>query len=332
MEYDYGNDDAVYYAQAPEHKHSGWGWFWGILAFLAIAAAVVFLILWLTKDVDEKELDITGVQFKTNSSTSVTATWTSVNNDKDQVTMYVYPSGESINFTGNGTPILIPLDSKIAGPVNGNTTKTLTATGLTANVTYLATLIVSNPDIARYHKSVTSPALVPGGGTVTGGAIQINANGQSGETAYELPELLTLDDTNNGTIGYNSTGKSTLNNNHFFLDSDGLLCTVSTSLTSVVNTNPTLKCGEIGGSFVAYDPGSSGPGANQVALKQYQSSDTTNSNAKWKYDPTTQKLCLDSSSSRCWKFRTSTTSSESALTPIDISSDGSGWNFNGWST
>ena len=72
-----------------------------ILIIIVIIAAVVFLILWLTKSATNannvRELTINNLRVALSSPSTVTATWDSVGNADDMVTMYA--SSTPINFS-----------------------------------------------------------------------------------------------------------------------------------------------------------------------------------------------------------------------------------------
>ena len=236
---------------------SGSGWFWIILLIIIIIIIVVIVVVVLIRRRNQNELDITNVVFIAPNATTIRATWTGVSNSNDQVIMYVYKTGTPINFNSDGTP-KVQSDVTAQSPiVNGNTTFSTQATVPAGNVTYTAVLIVTNPNIVG-HGQVTSKSLVPraASGNPTG-VFHLQANGQHGEVSYTLPGTGPLPGV--ATVGYNFTGSTTADNNLFYRDSNGLICTVMLSQTGAVNFSaPTNLCTDLGSeTYILYDTGTS---------------------------------------------------------------------------
>ncbi len=124
-----------------------------IILLLLLAASITFLILWLNnrnkKNTQVKDLSINGVKFNVDSPTSVTATWESVGNLKDEIILY----GDTIpiNFDASGKPELDKNPKVLQShKVSGNT-KTVTLSGLNKNTKYYLDLVVTNPDFVGFN-------------------------------------------------------------------------------------------------------------------------------------------------------------------------------------
>lgn len=304
-------------------KKGGGGWIWGILIFILVVVAIIFLILWLVeRNKSASELTISGTQFSLTSSNAVQATWTSVGNDNDQVTLYVYQSGTPIKFNTSGTPTNPSAVKAQAGPVNGNTTKTITTTALKTGVTYNGVLVVTNSNITA-HNAVISDCLHAGGDIA--GAFHIEASCQSGEIVYDIPAV-TAGIIDVPTVGYNFTDKTSIDNNLFHHDSDNLLCTVMPSQTAAINADPTTKCGALGSStHILYDPSISTTTTTGLGIKQYEASDITNTSAQWTYNKSNNKWCLANNSAKCMELSDFITLATES-TNINVGSPGGGWN------
>ena len=294
-----------------EKSSSGWHWFLIILLVLAIAAAVVFLILWLTKSEDKKELSISGVNFKVSSSTSITATWTTTGNDKDEVTLYASPTGSSLDFDPTGKPVLTPVLT-ITPVFNSSTVpasqKTVTVTGLATNTTYDAVLIVTNPDIkddygtSKFESGLHTSTVIP-----NKFFIQSTAGGYIAYTPKTGPM----------TVGYET---SKLNVNHvLFHYQDGTLCT-----TTQIGTP---SCGD--NSYVLYND------SNKLGIKQQSSIDSAEKpKALWDFDATTSRWCVRGDTSLCMtapitpvgtSVTFATLGAVTPLNPITLGTSGTKW-------
>lgn len=327
-------DTQYVFAGDPESvkKGSSVGWIIGIIVFIILLVGIGLLIWWLVSGNNDvqKILSITGTNFTTPTTTSIQGTWTGVGNNNDIVNLYIFKSGSSVNFTPNGVPANSSDVVGRAGPVNGTTTKSLSvSTNIQTNVTYVPVLVVTNPDLPGFHNSVVGKALVPGSNV--NGAMLIRAAGQStGDIAYDINlNPLTLFTTSSPTVGYDTTGLLNADGNIFYQDPDGLICTVMQSQIAAVNNDSTTKCGDLGSStYILYDPGvptSGTAGPVALGIRLYQDSDTTNTNAQWKYDTTNQTWCLANNTARCLNLTTNATTIN-GLTPINITTPGSTWN------
>lgn len=290
----YGTQYMAVAGTDPEHHHHGSGWIWGILLFLILAAAIVFLVLWLWergRSKDQKELTLTGTEFTLTTSNSMQATWTGSGDDSDQVILHVYKTGETIKFNPDGSPTSATVGNVVASSSTVSaTTRTVTAGPLTAGVAYTGVLIITNSDISNAHGSVTGTSLLPGGGPE--GAIHIVAIGQPGEIKYDIS-------ASTPTVGYNFSGNTSPDNSLFHHDPDDLLCTVMLSQNGPINLNNTTRCGDLGsGTHVLYDP-SPTSSTTALGIKQYETSDATNTNAQWSYSSSNNRWCLKGNTNKC---------------------------------
>lgn len=277
--------------------------------------------------------------------------------------MYIQKTGNPINFNSSGQPTNTSAVVTSTETVNGNTTKTLTAsTNIQQNVTYEAILIVTNPDFSGYHNSVTSKALIPGASGNKNGVFHIQAAGQSGEIVYDIvpptannqsgqpdPGLLPVFVP---TVGYNFSGKTTANDNLFHHDPDDLVCTVMLSQSGSVNIDPGTKCGALGdNTYILYDPSlvpTSGvaSGSGTLGIKKYSEAEIKNPAAKWTYDQNKNTICLKDYPNRCMTLPSTTfvntipvntttfvnttpvnTTPVNTTTPITLTSPGTSWNI-----
>jgi len=279
----------------------GAGWLWGILAIIAIIAAIVFLILWLVnRNKNNGQLSITGGVFNITSANQMRASWTAVGNSNDIVNLYVVRSGNSLRFNSDGTPTGSTTIVAKSGPISTPTLSAIASPSLTSGVSYTGYLVVTNSNISNNYNAITGPSLIVGSVGPTG-AFHIQAVSQSGEMVYAVPEI-SGETGATGSVGYNFSGQTTLNNNLFFYDSNQNICTIPPSLSGPANfSGSNVTCEDFNGSA---NPTFVLTGNNSVlGLKQYDTSDATSANVRWTYDTTDNSWCLSNSGkSRCMQL------------------------------
>ena len=309
----------------------GFGWLWGLLIFIIVVIAVIFLILWLVERSRKNELILTNVVFSTPNATTIRGTWVS-SNSNDQIIMYVFRTGTPINFNSDGTPA-VPSDVvSQSAPVTGS--GTAVATVPVGNVSYTAVLVVTNPNFSGYDASNVSGALTPGPSPANTGVFHIQASGQSGEITYSIPPSGSQIAP---SVGYNFSRDRTNDSNLFFNDVNGLLCTVPLLQSGAVNFNPTTTlCSDLGtNTFILYDTGTSNGasgtnGTSRLGIRRITPADSTNTNnnnARWNYNPTTNKWCtLTGTTSvainRCMELPVT---SATQTVPINMGPTGTSW-------
>jgi hypothetical protein len=206
-----------------------------ILIVLLIAASITFLILWLNKRNEKKtankDLAIADVNFIP-GETSITATWTVVGNEKDEVILYA--DTKPIKLNANGEPV--SENVKSSNKVSGNS-KIVTITNLERETKYYLELVVKNPNVTGFNPNtgtvVTGSNVIPQGNFIiqeihTPGGISLDVN-DSTKVTYEQgankadtndlwtydPEKMTLTTRN---VGATSTAlRPTLYNNNGIL-------------------------------------------------------------------------------------------------------------------
>jgi flagellar basal body-associated protein FliL len=227
-----------------------------IVIILLLIAAIVFLILWLAKAGTQKnqknELSISGVKFNFTAS-SIIATWDSVGNASDIVTLYA--DTKPIILNAEGKPETTTIVS--SGPVSG-TSKTATInTGLTPNTKYYVDLVVTNPNFVGFNPN---PDIVFTGESIpttnfiiqeinTIGAITLNTTDQTkvfyqtGVNKTDISDIWTYD-TTNFTISTRSLGASSTaprptlyNNNGVLAAKDATSATTDATSQWIYNVN-----------------------------------------------------------------------------------------------
>lgn len=325
---------AVYPYETPQ-KSGGMGWVWALLIFLVLVAAIVFLVLWLYergKSKDEEGLNITGAEFTTPTQTTIQASWTSVGNDDDVVTLYVYPSGNpTLNFNPNGSPksggAAIVQRTSTSSP---NTTRTLSVTvpENTKNVVYGAALVVTNSNSPNLSKVERGDGLSPG--SEINKAFLIRKSGQStGEIVYTLPTDTTV---NTGTVEYNWTESTSIDNILFHHDPDGYICSVMPSQSGVIDVDSTTKCSDLGMAFALYDKESSTTdtvlvddetttsngslGIERVLVNGSVNPKLKENNSLWDWNQNTSRWCLKNIPTKCMNLQSSVKSTKKS--DIDV--------------
>ncbi len=134
-----------------------------ILILALLAAGIVFLILFLReknkKKTEDPDVSITGTQFKLlTGDTSVEASWDSVGNDDDEVTLYASTKSISID-NKTGQPIGDVLSSST---VKGNTTKLVTVKELKTKTTYYLSLVVYNKTSNVINETIFTDSTLEG--------------------------------------------------------------------------------------------------------------------------------------------------------------------------
>lgn len=276
---------------------SMWTWILIIIAIVVIIVGVVLIIWWATSggsddnNTDTGTLAIVGSEFVTNSSTTITSTWTRVGDVGDVVTMFVNPSGQEMKFDKNGSALGSYFTS---GPIVSPGT-TATVVNLKSNVTYDAILIVTNPKVSGFNGSHHASGIVPSSPIVPGTKFTISSSAQGGQISY-TPSSSTVVPTPPPLVSY-KLNTSNPNNSLFYRDPNGYIC--ATSQSELLTT--TSECADT--SFVLYSQellGSTG-NTNLAMIRKSDLSDITT--AQWKYN-TGNEWCInsDSSTQRCMLY------------------------------
>ena len=131
-------------------KPSPWPWIIAIIILLLVAIGLgIWLAVVYTRDRNSnngRTLNITGAKITAGGS-SVTGSWTTLENEDDKVTLYV--SEEPFVFLADGTIACNQSAVKCAGDTGSN--KSVTITTLTHENIYNAALIVTNDDTVNYR-------------------------------------------------------------------------------------------------------------------------------------------------------------------------------------
>jgi len=249
------------------------GLFWGItiVVILVVVALIILIVWWATRNVTEDNdsaLAITGVDFSSLSSTSITATWTAVGNKDDVVVLYVKETGkDQWRFDRNGTPLGVYKNSgKIFQPNNS-----ATVVGLKPNTNYDAKLIVTNPNVTGHNASQSKSGINTATKVKIGGKFYIKANGQPGQ--------ISRDKDMNPTQVYYTNGGIDASTSLFRCDPDGFLCGTIPGEPLTENT----PCGP--NNFVLYSDGTTNT-ATLSTKRKSELTDEETENAKWEYNET----------------------------------------------
>jgi len=287
--------DPVAYQQQVEipasRGQSFWSWFLVVWIVIIVIGVLIWFIIWSTRTnnngTNSNALNITGSRFTATSDTSITATWISVGDPADIVTLYVNPTGQPMTFTPAGQP---QGTYRSSTPVNSSS-KSATVGGLTTGATYDARLVVTNPNLPGQsntspHQSgivVTAPLVVPT-------KFSMQASGQQGQISYYPSSAPT-------TAVYNLAGST---NFLFHQDPDGYICTAGAAQTLAANS----PCGD--NSYVLYSKAStSGLATGEVGIIQKSQLTTSaqQDSAKWRYNNTgNNEWCLASSTTQCMTY------------------------------
>ena len=170
----------------PIEKKENYNWIFYFFLFIIILALVGILIWLLVRNRSNNnnnvnaDLNITGVNFNLVNNNTITATWTSVGNSSDVVTLYADTSQINLNASGKpeGSSTFL-----MSGPTAGNN-RTITLTGLTGSTTYYLDLVVTNPNISGFNPTpdiVFTSGVAPTGSFVmqqisNPGGVTLNSN------------------------------------------------------------------------------------------------------------------------------------------------------------
>ena len=209
-----------------------------IILILLLAAAVTFLILWLNsrnkKNTEVKDLEITGVKFQVNNETSVTATWESVGNSKDQVILYA--DTIPINLDASGKPEPAKNPKVLSSPKVSGNAKTVTLTGLNKNTKYYLDLVVTNSDFTGFNpvsETIHTNGNIPDGSFIikelhTPGGISLDVNDITKVTYDQKANKTDVNDlwsydTKNFTISTRNLGTVSTANRPTLYNNNGVL-------------------------------------------------------------------------------------------------------------
>jgi hypothetical protein len=223
-----------------------------VIGSLIVITAIVLAIIYGTRATPVEQnrnqplgpVAISGVNIRTLGSNMIQATWTSVSNEFDIVTLYVVPSGTGLSFNENGTPIGNP---RTSGPVAAPAT-TATVTGLLPNVSYDATLIVTNPRATGVISQSTENGLTITGPAPLGAKFTIGSSGQCGAIGYGS----TGPDPNLINNVFYQLGVNNPNQSLFHRDPRGYICATTQGQSLTLDS----ECAD--NSSVLYDSGVAG--------------------------------------------------------------------------
>ena len=289
---------------------STWTWILIVIAIIVIIVGVVLIIWWATSGGDDNGSDsgtlaITGVDFVTNTSTSITGTWTRVGSPDDIVTMYVNPSGEEMKFDKNGSPLgNYSTSGRIVSPGT-----TATVTNLTPNATYDAILVVTNPNVSCFNGSHHQSGITPSPPLAPGTKFNIASSAQKGQITYTPSSVSGQPPDVTYKLNVNNP-----NNSLFFQDSNGFIC--ATTQSELLTTDS--ECAD--NSFVlnagTLSTGTTSTGTtNLTFIRKSDLTDTTSAFAQWTFN-NGQEWCVNSNTAtpRCMLY---TVSSPVLLTPAN---------------
>lgn len=212
---------------------------------------------------------ITGVTIRTVGSNMIQATWTSVSNEFDVVTLYVVPAGTGLSFNEKGVPIGNP---RTSGPVAAPAT-TATVTGLLPAVSYDATLIVTNPRATGILAQSTENGLTITGPVPLGPKFTIGSSGQCGAIGYGS----TGPDANLINTVYYQLGVNNPNQSLFHRDPRGYICATTQGQSLTADS----ECAD--NSSVLYDTGVAGNATLNIG-RLVDLDPLTLPQARWTYD------------------------------------------------
>ena len=213
---------------------SGTSSFLIVVIIVLLILTTTFLFLWLTGsgilNTQKKRLTITNVKFKCNGT--ITATWDSVGDPKDLVTLYA-ATNNPIDFHADGTP---SSSNNLVSPTVSGTARTVSVPGATQNTKYFVSLVVTNPDFVGFN--VTSNVISTCGNSLKGnfvmqemntpGAIEINTSDptkvsyNTGVNKAAMNDIWSYDATN-FTISTRSTGTNSTAPRPTLYDNNGTL-------------------------------------------------------------------------------------------------------------
>ena len=301
------------------------------ILFVIIIIVAVGLFVWTfwwggTKGDDNpprKELTITGVDFKVLNSTSIGATWVSVGDKNDIVTLYVNPTGQTMRFDKDGNP----LGSYSRSAAIDYTQTSAVVNGLQPKTSYDAVAVVTNTKISGSKVSHVETGITTNPPVDLNDKFFIHANGQPGHISY-----------NGGgtTIPTNVfyCPDTCVSQSLFHQDKDGFICAISPG--SQINDN--TLCSD--NSSVLYDPFMAGENDNLVdgsyvlSIKQKKDIPADKlSSAKWIYNIIENEWCLTDTglttvaTKRCMSFNPNNSNIPSSEDNkyIYVSPSGSKW-------
>ncbi len=274
-----------------------WAWVLIIITLGAIIGFVIWFIIWSTSTDNSgssiSELDISGTEYKVLSTTSIGVTWTAVSNPNDEVTLYVNPTGESMNFTTSGSPLgKYHSSGKVPGVNPSGGTASASVSGLKDNTSYDAIVVVTNTDFPNdSHKGKVESGIHTSSSIPLGPKFIINASGQNGQINYTLspPE---------GIPAFVSYTRAVIdpNNSLFHYDSDGFICATTqgqqiTGDTMCTDGSSILYSGALSLGTTS-TTGFVGDSQLRIATKSSLST-TELEDAKWQYNLTgNNQWCL----------------------------------------
>ena len=256
-----------------------------ILAILLAAAAVVFLILWLVQrnknNTNPAALSITGLNVNLQNGTTLVATWKSVGNSGDLVTLYA--DTIPINLNVSGVPESNPNVLK-SNTVPGSVGQVSIAK-LTLNTKYYYEVVVTNPSIPGFNPE---PGLIYTGSIPTGNFII---------QQYTTPGGITLNTADNSTVTYQTNVNKTGLNDVWNYDTN-TQAIYTYGVGKYSQTSPALYNNN--GTLAAMD------------LKTLQGQSNFNNVAKWTYN-SNGTWCLTNSPTACMNLNLPLSSTSSNI-------------------
>jgi hypothetical protein len=283
---------------------SMWVWVIIVIVVIVVIAGVIAIIWWATRKGPSSPngpgpLSITGTDFTAVGANSIRATWTSVGDENDLVTLFVNPTGKEMKFDRDGNPLG---NYRSSGAVSTPGTSA-TVGQLNSGVSYDAVLIVTNPNVGGANKAHSESAITPIATIPPGAKFNISASGQTGHIHYNRPSP--------NQVSY-SLQAASVNDSLFMRDSDGFIC--ATNLISP--TTATTMCGD--NQAVLYASTTSGTSTLNIGIKSSLDS-TQLSQARWVYNSTgDNKWCL-TGNGRCMDY---SVNNPVLLQPVDSNGNG----------
>ncbi len=260
---------------------SGANAFFIVVIVILLLSTTVFLFLWLTKtgilNTQKKRLTITNVKFKCNGT--ITATWDSVGDPKDLVTLYA-ATNNPIDFNADGTP---SSPNNLVSPTVSGSAKTVSIPGAAQNTKYYVSLVVTNPDFVGFN--VTSNVISTCGNALDGNFVMQEMN---------TPGAVEINISDPTRISYNTgVNKAGMNDIWMYDKTSGTISTRSTGTNSTA-PRPTL-----------YD--------NNGTLSAKPATPSPDANSQWTYNVDSPNSWCIKGTTRCMSLSSPITSGESII-------------------
>ena len=187
------DNNGVYAMQKDEETNSSGSWIWIIVIFIVILFIIlaIGLGIWgFRTEENDRTVSATGVVFNVPLDGTIQAVWSSTNNSDDELVLYATSSDKAMEFDEGGIPQGSFINSGTPSPsVVGAIPSTIAASTKVATITdlaagsYIAMLIVTNPNIRNKSDKFTSPTL-PVKDAPIPTIFSIVAAGQTGAITY----------------------------------------------------------------------------------------------------------------------------------------------------